>query len=167
MRAGKFRVTRKKYGDNFLKIDIRQIAEGEESIVIRYRELTPDLGRIIGILNDGESKLWGKTEGEDCSVSFDEVLYLETVDDKVFAYTSEKVLRIDGSLNSFMSDVNDDSFFRCSKSMIINLNRVSALKSLSSNRIDATLENGEHIMISRRYASDFRKLLRGYKQDEK
>ena len=51
--------------------------------------------------------------------------------------------------------------------MIINLNRVSALKSLSSNRIDATLENGEHIMISRRYASDFRKLLRGYKQDEK
>ena len=76
-------------------------------------------------------------------------------------------MKIDGSLSSFLNDVNDDSFFRCSKSMIINLNRVSALKSLSSNRIDATLENGEHIMISRRYASDFRKLLRGYNRDEK
>jgi DNA-binding LytR/AlgR family response regulator len=150
-----------------LNIDIKKITEGEESIVIRYRELTPDLGRIIGILNNGDNKLWGKSDGENWSVNPDDILYIETVDDKLFAYTREKVLRIDGSLNSFMSDMKDDSFFRCSKSMIINLNRVSALKSLSSNRIDATLENGEHIMISRRYASDFRKLLRGYKQDEK
>lgn len=150
-----------------MNIDIKKITEGEESIVIRYRELTPDLGRIIGILNNGDNKLWGKSDGENWSVNPDDILYIETVDDKLFAYTREKVLRIDGSLNSFMSDMKDDSFFRCSKSMIINLNRVSALKSLSSNRIDATLENGEHIMISRRYASDFRKLLRGYKQDEK
>ena len=150
-----------------MKIDIRQISEGEESIVIRYRELTPDLGKIIGILNKEENKLWGKSGDESCSVTYDEIFYLETVDDKLFAYTGEKVLKIDGSLTSFMNDVNDDSFFRCSKSMIINLNRVSALKSLSSNRIDATLENGEHIMISRRYASDFRKLLRGYNRDEK
>ena len=150
-----------------MNIDIKQISEGEESIVIRYRELTPGLSRIIGILNNGENKLWGKSDGENFSVSLDEILYLETVDDKLFAYTGDKVVRIEGSLSSFMSDVSDDSFFRCSKSMIINLNHVSALKSLSSNRIDATLENGEHIMISRRYASDFRKLLRGYKQDEK
>ena len=151
----------------YMKIDIKQISEGEESIVIRYRELTPDLGKIIGILNKEENKLWGKSGDENCSVTYDEIFYLETVDDKLFAYTGEKVLKIDGSLSSFMNDAKDDSFFRCSKSMIINLNRVSALKSLSSNRIDATLENGEHIMISRRYASDFRKLLRGYNRDEK
>ena len=150
-----------------MKIDIRQIPEGEESIVIRYRELSPSISRIIGILNNEENRVWGKAEGESCSVSLDEVLYLESVDDKVFAYTSEKVLRIDGSLGSFLSGVRDDAFFRCSKSMILNLNHVTALKSLSSNRIDATLENGEHIMISRRYASDFRKLLRRYQQDER
>ena len=45
--------------------------------------------------------------------------------------------------------------------MIINVNRVIALKSLSSNRIDATMEGGEHIMISRRYTVDFRRLLKG------
>jgi len=83
------------------------------------------------------------------------------VDDKVFAYTNDKVLKIDGSLQSFMLIVNDDSFFRCSKSMVINVNRVISLKSLSSNRIDATLEGGEHIIISRRYASEFRRLLKG------
>ena len=45
--------------------------------------------------------------------------------------------------------------------MIINVGKVRALKSLSSNRIDATMEGGEHIMISRRYAVDFRRLLKG------
>jgi len=45
--------------------------------------------------------------------------------------------------------------------MIINIDKVKELKSLSSNRIDALLINGEHILISRTYASDFRKRLRG------
>jgi len=83
------------------------------------------------------------------------------VDDKVFAYTDEKVLKIDGTLNSFLMEIQDESFFRCSKSMVINVNRVTSLKSLSSNRIDATMEGGEHIIISRRYASEFRRLLKG------
>ena len=60
-----------------------------------------------------------------------------------------------------MNEVKDESFFRCSKSMIINIGKVRALRSLSSNRIDATMEGGEHIMISRRYAVDFRRLLKG------
>jgi len=38
---------------------------------------------------------------------------------------------------------------------------VTALHSLSGNRIDATMEGGEHIIISRRYAVEFRRLLKG------
>ncbi|WP_022762570.1 LytTR family DNA-binding domain-containing protein [Butyrivibrio sp. AD3002] len=144
-----------------MKTDIQKISEGEESIVIRYKELTPDLNKIIGILEGTGSRLCGKTEtGTEC-INIEELLYLESVDDKLFAYSGDKVLKIDGSLNSFMTDMDDGSFFRCSKSMVLNVNRVTALKSLSSNRIDATMEGGEHIIISRRYASDFRRLLKG------
>ena len=115
--------------------------------------------RIIGILED--NKLWGKTgEGSVC-IKLNDLLYLESVDDKLFAYTGDNVVKVDGTLSSFMTDLDDGTFFRCSKSMVINVNRVEALKSLSSNRIDATMEGGEHIIISRRYASDFRRLLKG------
>ena len=144
-----------------MKIDIEKISEGEESVVIRYRTLTPELNKIIGILESGDNKIWGKTETESLCVDAEEILFVESVDDKVFAYTWDKILRIEGTLNSFLIEVNDESFFRCSKSMVINVNRVKALKSLSSNRIDATMEGGEHIIISRRYASDFRRLLKG------
>ncbi|MEE1029091.1 MAG: LytTR family DNA-binding domain-containing protein, partial [Agathobacter sp.] len=57
--------------------------------------------------------------------------------------------------------LDDARYFRCSKSMIVNVSKVSKLKSLPSNRIDVTLTNGEHIIISRTYASDFRRLLKG------
>ena len=143
-----------------MKIDIKKISEGEEIITVRYRELTPKLNKIIGLLrNDG--KIWGKLDEESVSLDPYDILYIESVDDKVFAYTSDKVIKLDGTLNSFVSDIADESFFRCSKAMIINVNKVVSLKSLSSNRIDATMEGGEHILISRRYASEFRRLLRG------
>ncbi len=144
-----------------MKIDIKQITEGEESVVIRYRDLTPSIGKIISIINEEDNRLRGKTEEGEVFFSKDDILYLESVDDKVFVYTVDKVVRIDGSLNTFLAGNQDESFFRCSKSMIINVGRVTALKSLSSNRIDATMEGGEHIIISRRYASDFRRLLKG------
>ncbi len=130
-------------------------------MVIRYKELTPQINRILNAVNGDDNRLKGKTDDGDVFVSPDEILYLESVDDKVFAYTVDKVVRIDGSLSSFMNETDDESFFRCSKSMVINIGRVSALKSLSSNRIDATMEGGEHIIISRRYASEFRRLLKG------
>jgi DNA-binding LytR/AlgR family response regulator len=144
-----------------MNIDIEKITEGEESIVIRYKDPNPTVSRIIGILEGGEGKLWGRTDTGSVSIDLEDILYLETVDDKLFAYTAEVVARIEGSLVSFMNEVKDETFFRCSKSMIINVGKVRALKSLSSNRIDATMEGGEHIMISRRYAVDFRRLLKG------
>ncbi len=144
-----------------MKIDIKQIPEGEEYVTIRYKDLTPSMKKVIGILEGTDDKLWGKTDTGTEGTRVGKLLYLESVDDKVFAYTGDKVLKIDGTLNSFMTDYDDGSFFRCSKSMVINVNRVKALKSLSSNRIDATMEGGEHIIISRRYASEFRRLLKG------
>lgn len=144
-----------------MKTDILQITEGEEYVRIRYKELSPSIKKIIGILEGTEDKLWGKTDTGTVSIRRRELLYLESVDDKLFAYTGDKVLKIDGSLNSFMTEFDDGTFFRCSKSMVINVGRVKALKSLSSNRIDATMEGGEHIIISRRYASEFRRLLKG------
>lgn len=58
------------------------------------------------------------------------------------------------------------SFFRCSKSMILQMNHINSLRSLSGNRIDAEMENGEHVIISRAYAVAFRKKLKGEDADE-
>jgi len=108
-----------------------------------------------------QKKLYGKDKGEVVMVSPKDILYFEKVDDKTFAYTLHREIQLDMSLYSIELLLNNDRYFRCSKSMIVNISKVEKLKSLSSNRIDCTLQSGEHIIISRTYASDFRRLLKG------
>ena len=143
-----------------MKIDIRQIETGEDEVIIRYKELTPEVKKILAVLNT-TSKIVGKKDEDRVVIDSDDILYFESVDDKTFAYTESDVFRVDNTLQGIIVSMGDDRFFRCSKSMIINVDKVRVLKSMSSNRIDATLENGEHIQISRVYASEFRKLLKG------
>ncbi len=143
-----------------MKIQIEQITSGEDEITIKYRKLTPKIQRILDVVNAGSTKLYGKLEGETVSINPSDILYIESVDEKTFAYTKKDVVRLDGSLAGMLEVLDDIRFFRCSKSMIINIEKVERLKSMSSNRIDATIEGGEHVMISRTYASEFRKILR-------
>lgn len=143
-----------------MKYTIRQITEGEDEIIIQYRRMTPDIERILNVINGTNKKLSGWKEKTLTLIDPNTILYIESVDGKVFAYTKEDVLRLDSSLNQLEQLLTDINFFRCSKSMIVNINKVESLKSLPSNRIDASMCNGEHIIISRTYASDFRKRLK-------
>ncbi len=146
-----------------MKIDIEKIESGEEEICLRYKEETGIVREILEILRRPGTgdRLYGKKDGETVFFAPGEILYIESVDDKLFAYTREEVLRLEGTLVGILERLGDERFFRCSKSMILNIEKVEKLHSLSSNRIDATLEGGEHILISRTYASEFRKLLKG------
>lgn len=144
-----------------MRFSVHQISEGEDELILNYRQMNSEVEEVLAFMERHEKKLVGKIDGETIIFQPEEILYIEKVDEKTFAYTLEHVIQMDVSLSMAEMILDDERFFRCSKSMIINVNRVERLKSLPSNRIDATLQSGEHIIISRTYASDFRKLLRG------
>lgn len=140
---------------------VNQIAEGEDELILNYQQMNPEVEEVLFFMEKHRKKLVGKRDGETIVFSPQDILYVEKVDNRTFAYTVDNEIQLDLSLHAIEMMLGEESYFRCSKSMILNVNRVERLKSLSSNRIDATLTNGEHIIISRTYASDFRKLLKG------
>lgn len=144
-----------------MRYQINKINCQEAELILNYKELDPEVEAAIAFMEKSQKRLIGKKEGQVIVFSPEEVLYFEKVDDKTFAYTDNNVIQVDMSLYSIEVMLDDDRYFRCSKSMIVNVSKVSMLKSLPSNRIDVTLTNGEHIIISRTYASNFRKLLKG------
>lgn len=144
-----------------MKFTIHQIKDGEDELILKYKQINSEVEEILDFMKRNEKKIVGKIDGEKIIFPIEDILYIERVDDKTFAYSKDKVIQLDLSLTMVEMVLDDEKFFRCSKSMIININRVERLKSLPSNRIDATMQGGEHIMISRTYASDFRRLLRG------
>lgn len=143
-----------------MKYTIRQIEDGEDEIILKYCSLTPEIERILNFLNGEQQKIRGWKEKTLVMLEPSQILYIESVNGKTFAYTDEEMFRIDYSLNRLEQLLVHINFFRCSKSMILNIDKVERLRSLPSNRIDASMCNGEHIIISRTYASDFRKRLK-------
>lgn len=149
-----------------MKYTIEQISNGEDELILRYQRLTKEVERILSVMNTPQRKLIGLRGNAQVVIDISQILYIESVDRKNFVYTINDVFQIECSLTQMEQILNTVNYFRCSKSMIINIDKIMELKSLASNRIDATLCNGEHIIISRTYASEFRKRLKGGDGDE-
>ena len=149
-----------------MKYTLEQIPDGEDEVIVKYRNMTQEVTNILAFLKHSRKRLLGYSGSIQVVIDISQILYIESVDGRTFAYTAEDVLRLEYSLAQLEQLLNSINFFRCSKSMILNIDKVTALKSLASNRIDATMCNGEHILISRTYASDFRKRLKGGTRNE-
>ena len=143
-----------------MKYTINHISTGENEVIVNYIDMNQEVERVINFIKGEQTKLIGWKDKEQKVIDIKTTLYIETVDSKTFAYTEEDVLKLEYTLTQLENLLNDINFFRCSKSMIINIDKVDSLRSLPSNRIDAMMVNGEHIIISRTYASDFRRILR-------
>ncbi|MBQ7433509.1 MAG: LytTR family transcriptional regulator DNA-binding domain-containing protein [Lachnospiraceae bacterium] len=144
-----------------MRYRIEQITEGEEEVIVHYRKLTPEVRQILDFFGQGQTRLMGWKDETKVIVKPEQILYVESVDGKTFAYTKRAVVRLEYQLSQLEQLLWERHFFRCSKSMIVNIDKVESLKSLPSNRIDAVMCSGEHIIISRTYASEFRKRLKG------
>ena len=149
-----------------MKYTIEQIVKGEDELILRYQRLNSEVEAALRFMNAPPKKLIGEKNDTQAVIDFADVLYVETVDRKTFIYTADDVFRSELTLTQLEEILNTVNFFRCSKSMIINIDKLTTLKSLASNRIDAALCNGEHIIISRTYASEFRRILKGESSDE-
>ncbi|MBQ4640667.1 MAG: LytTR family transcriptional regulator DNA-binding domain-containing protein [Clostridia bacterium] len=140
--------------------------KGENEVIIRCTQMTQEIEQLLLFLQSPQRKLVGSRDGTQVVIAPAEILYIESVDGKTFVCTAGDVLQVEHTLIQLEQMLNTVNFFRCSKSMILNIDKVAALKSLASNRIDATMKNGEHILISRTYASDFRRRLKGESSHE-
>lgn len=148
-----------------MKLRMNRITEGEEEVKIYYREMNEQIEAIVGLVEGFSQKISAQWENQRILIKPEEVLYLESVDSVTYIYLADKVAKVDKSLANLALHYEDRGFFRCSKSMIINIYKISYLKSESGNRIRATMENGEQVMISRKYAKMLRMVLKGGNRD--
>lgn len=144
-----------------MKITLEQISLGIDEIIIRYQHKTPEIERIISYIEQQDEMITVTKDGQQFRICPQDVVYLESVDGNTFLYTENEVYRSTDSLAKAEVRYGAQGFFRCSKSMVMNICRIQTLKSQPGNRIDAGMDNGEHVVISRRYAKELRRILKG------
>ncbi len=148
-----------------MRVRLQRIDQGEEEVVVKYRQMTPEIEEIVKCVQRRGNRLMAVKDGQQFVIGISEVVYLESVDGVTWLYTEEEVYRTNLTLALCEMLYEAEGFFRCSKSMILNIYRIKRLKSMPGSRIDAVMDNGEHVVISRRYAGKLRNILGG-KQDE-
>lgn len=144
-----------------LKFRLEQREDGPEEVVIRYREMNADVQGLVDFLEGQDMKLAGRDDSGLMLLPPEEIYYFEYVNEKVFAYTRSRLYQVDRTLGELEQLLGARSFFRCSKSLIVNVQKIRQLQSMMGSRIDVQLDNDEHIVISRHYAGAFREMLKG------
>ena len=135
-----------------MKIIIEDALEGQEDeIIIRCHEMDEHLLELIYGIKMNKSKISCSYNGGIYMVNPQDIYYFEAVDNKVFIYCKEQVYESKLKLYEIEAMFRDTSFFRASKSCILNLDKISNITSAFNGRLETTLKNGEKIIISRQY----------------
>ena len=144
-----------------MKLTMNRITQGEDEVIIKYHEINEQIEAIAGLVQGESQKISAYADGQTFLLLPEDILYLESVDGATFAYLEKQVYRVQMSLLTAAACYDSRGFFRCSKSMVINIYRISHLQSKPGSRICATMENSEEVMISRKYAKGLRQVLKG------
>ena len=125
----------------------------EEGVTLEYIKLTKDFEEIKEyVQHKGETLTGYKQTKEKVSFRIEDVLYFETVDGLVFAYTVDSVYEIKGRLYQVEEKINKRNICRASKTMLVNVEHIISVRTALNGRLYAKMENGEEILITRRYS---------------
>ena len=130
-------------------------SQEEEGVTLEYIRLTKDFEEIKEYVSHKGDTLTGyKQTKEKVSVRIEDILYFEIVDGIVFAYTVDSVYEIKGRLYQVEEKVKRRNICRASKTMLVNVEHIISVRTALNGRLYATMENGEEILITRRYAKE-------------
>ena len=148
-----------KSGGN-MKVSIELISkEQNEEIIIKCHEMNEDILKLLDKLKTEKSVLLGYQNSSIYRINFSDVYYFESVDNKVFIYCKNKVYECKQKLYELQQICDSKIFFRASKSIIINLSKISFVKPTISGRFEARLDNEERVSISRKYVPVLKSML--------
>ncbi len=143
-----------------MKITILETKPDEEDeIIVKCSFLDEDLTLLLNQLKNGSSKLNFNKDGKIILVEKKDILFFESVDDKVFAYTQDDALETKFKLYELEQILPAKTFFRANKAVIVNINKIKSLSPAFGGRFEAVLKNGYRVIISRNYVPKLKELL--------
>ena len=137
-----------------MRVTVEQIGrEKEEQVLIQCHEVTESIREIERFVKLRQEKLEGYDADRMYCIPLSDVYYAEAVDNRLYIYTEKNVYELKMKLYTFEENYCSGEFFRCSRTAVVNLMRVSYLRPGLNGRLSARLTNGEEIIISRKYVN--------------
>ena len=132
-----------------------------EMLETRCHTLSDEVREIVAFVKSRQGQLTGTADDRLYGVAVSDIYYIESVDNKSFFYTKNKVYESKQKLYELEELLGEKHFLRVSKSVLLNLMKVSAIKPALNSKFTAVLFSGEQVVISRKYVPVLKKALKG------
>ena len=132
-----------------------------ELIEIQCHSISEEVREIVAFVKSRQGQLTGTADERQYEISISDIFYIESVDNKAFIYTKSKVYETRQKLYELEEMLRKKHFLRVSKSTLLNLMKVSAIKPALNSRFTAVLQSGEQVVITRKYVPALKKALKG------
>ena len=145
------------------KVSIEPIDKTKnEEIIIKCHEVNDEVLSILEKLKNNDKKtgtITGLKEENIYSIKLKDIYYIESTDNKTFLYLKDDCFESKLKLYEVEEELKVLSFFRCSKSMVLNYSKIECVTPAFNGRFEAKLKNGEKVIISRQYVPVLKEIL--------
>lgn len=132
-----------------------------EFVEIHCHTVNDDVQEIAAFVKSRQGLLTGVSDERQYEIAVSDIFYIESVDNRGFIYTKDKVYETRQKLYELEELLKTKHFIRVSKSVLLNLMKVSSIKPALNSRFTAVLFSGEQVVISRKYVPELKKALKG------
>ena len=123
---------------------------GEEvTITVIGHDDDPEMEQLKATFSKTLGYVVGKKESRQYRIHYLEIYYLESQDEHTILYTNQDSFIIPFRLYEIESW--GDPFVRINKSTVVNLTHLSSFKPMLNSKLEALLDNGDRLEVSRMY----------------
>lgn len=136
-------------------------------MIVEYPVLDEQAKRVLDKVYQLDVHFVGKMDDKVLQIGLDDIYYFETVERKIFIYTKKEVFQLQGTLMDIERLMSDSGLVRVSRTCIINTDHLQEIRQLKNSRLEATMDNDEKIIVSRKYLRDIKNMFRrsAYEKD--
>ena len=132
-----------------------------EILEIRCHEISDEVREIVAFVKSRQGQLTGTADDRMYEIAVSDIFYIESVNNKTFIYCKNREYETKQKLYELEEILREKHFLRVSKSVLLNLMKVSSIKPALNSRFTAVLFSGEQVIISRKYVPELKKALKG------
>jgi DNA-binding LytR/AlgR family response regulator len=140
-----------------MQIVTRQVEDKPLTVTIEYPEYTESVKGLIKRIRSLDLSFSAFSDDRQIRIALSDVYYLENVDRKVFLYTHGDVYRLDASMTEIDRITEDSDLVRISRTCVMNTAHLTEIRQLKNSHLEAMLDNGERLIVSRKYLRDIKR----------
>ncbi len=143
-----------------MEIKTRQIDDKPLTIIIEYPILDTKTKKLIKKIEALDFMVSGNSKGSVFQVHISDIYYMESVERKTFLYTKDEIYMTDKKLYELEEMLRGTGIIRISKSCLMNMDMLYSIRQLMNSQLEATLLNGEKLIVARTYLKNIKNILK-------